>query len=1177
MKKFIIKILKIFLLLTLILLTAALVFVVVNKIGGQWWVGLCILVGLLGLWLGIVFLKKIWLRRREQHFVNQVIEQDEFYLKALGNKEKKSSKELQGRWKEAIDTLKKSHLRKYGNPLYVLPWYMVIGESGSGKTTAIKSARLSSPFAEVSRTSGISGTRNCDWWFFEQAILIDTAGRYAIPIDEGRDKEEWKRFLSLLLRYRKKEPLNGLVVTIAADKLAVSSPELLEELGKSIRRRIDELMHVLGTKFPIYVLVTKCDLVKGMTQFCEQISEKAHDQAMGVLRDLSKHKNIDKFTEHTIHSIGERLKDLRLLFFHKPASRSVAPDLLLFPEEFEKLKLGIYAFIRGAFQENPFQETPILRGLFFSSGKQEGSPFSHFLKELGLIGTEEVLPGTDKGLFLHDLFTKILPSDRALFEPTAGGLKWKRLTRNLGLISWIAISIAACGLLTFSYHKNKETLKYVKSDFSKPFVLQGEIIPDTDTMNQFREAITNVEEKNRDWWIPRFGLNQSIDIEKTLKEKYCMQFRNRFLTSFDKQMAKAMQNFSDATSEEVIGRYVDHLVKRINLLQARSEGQGIEWLQTKPQPSFDTIVLKTDQNLMPEVSKKITNLYHYFLIWQQDTDKKSLIQNMNTLQDMLEDILKLKGITLNWLVGWVNSDPYIKPVIASDFWKNILAKEDDVYVPPAFTIPGKKRINAFIDEIESSLTRPWRNQSRQNYIIESKKRDFKNWYTKSYLQAWYDFLTMFPNSRDRLEKQEQWRPAAEVMASDQGPYFAVLERIAQELEPLDLKGMVPEWVKFVYDFKATKMQALATEKEEKFKKAGLYKKATRKVEKTIKKAEKAFGVQADQTMDMESRMLAAKAFVAYQKALNEISTRTTSWKASYDLGSELYNSEDSDTTSKSPFFTAQDEMNKLETALISPQTDLKSIWKLVTEPLDFLHEFVLKESACYLQEQWKKTVLLEIPEAGDTMNINNLLWGKGGLVKEFIKKTANPFIDQNLYKVYFAKQKMGRKVDFEDGFFSYITKDSKAVELQENYSINIHAFPPDVNIDAMIRPHTTKLLLQCATEKPQELIITSFPVSKTFNWSPRTCENIIFKIEVGNKVLTKKYTGDLAFPEFISDFKYGMHKFLPNEFPAEKTWLEWKRIEYIMVKYRFKGHKPVLELLQSHSGKIPQKITRCWD
>ena len=279
MKKFIIKILKIFLFITFLLLAVFLVFGAVRTMEWEWWVGILILTGLLGLWLGFVFLKKIWLRRREKRFVNQVIEQDESYLKTLSDKERESSKEIQERWKEAIGTLRKSHLTKRGNPLYVLPWYMVIGESGSGKTTAIESARLSSPFAAISRTSGISGTRNCDWWFFEQAILIDTAGRWAIPVDEGRDREEWQKFLSLLTKYRKKEPLNGLVVTIAADKLTDSAPEALEETGKSIRRRIDEIMRVLDTKFPVYVLVTKCDLIQGMTQFCDRISER---QARGT-------------------------------------------------------------------------------------------------------------------------------------------------------------------------------------------------------------------------------------------------------------------------------------------------------------------------------------------------------------------------------------------------------------------------------------------------------------------------------------------------------------------------------------------------------------------------------------------------------------------------------------------------------------------------------------------------------------------------------------------------------------------------------------------------------------------------------------------------------------------------------------------------------------------------------
>ena len=384
MKQILIKIFKLFLVLTAIALGILLVFGISLTLGWPWWVGLFILVGILGLWMGVIFFKKLWLRRREQQFVNQVIEQDDRYLKQMSGKDKEHHQELQHRWKEAMVALKQSQLKKFGNPLYVLPWYMLIGESGSGKTTAIESARLSSPFAEVSRTSGISGTRNCDWWFFEQAVLIDTAGRYAIPVDEGRDKEEWQSFLSLLAKFRKREPLNGLVVTVSADKLLESGSEALEADGKSIRQRVDELMRVLGAKFPIYVLVTKCDLVQGMNLFCGQLTDEALEQPMGLIRqELS--GDIAGFLDRAIEYIGERMRDLRLLIFHK-TDVGTDPALLLFPEEFERLKPGLTAFFRGAFHENPYQESPILRGLYFSSGRQEGSPYSHFLKELHSTG-----------------------------------------------------------------------------------------------------------------------------------------------------------------------------------------------------------------------------------------------------------------------------------------------------------------------------------------------------------------------------------------------------------------------------------------------------------------------------------------------------------------------------------------------------------------------------------------------------------------------------------------------------------------------------------------------------------------------------------------------------------------------------------------------------------------------
>jgi len=1167
MKALIKKTIKIFLLIMLILLSVLLVFGIVLGIGWPWWVGLFILTGVMGLWLGIVFFKKVWLRRREQKFVSQVIEQDEYYLKSLGDQERKNSKELQDRWKEAMEALRKSHLKKYGNPLYVLPWYMVIGESGSGKTTAIKSARLSSPFAEISRTSGISGTRNCDWWFFEEAILIDTAGRYAIPIDEGRDKEEWQRFLSLLTKFRKKEPLNGLVVSIAADKLIDSSPEALESSGKSIRRRIDELMRVLGSKFPVYVLVTKSDLIQGMTQFCNRISEKGYDQAMGALNhNLS--RDIAEFTGRTLYSVSERLKDLRLILFHKPESKGAEPDLLLFPNEFEKLKPGLSAFIRGAFQENPYQETPILRGLFFSSGKQEGTPYSHFLKELGLIEQKEVLPGTDKGLFLHDFFSKILPSDRGLFAPTQRTIEWSRLTRNMGLTSWVAICIAICGLLSFSFVKNLKTLRGVSKEFAKPSILQGEILEDTITMDRFREAVMSVEEQNRSWWIPRLGLTESRNVEIQLKEKYCNQFQNGFLTSFDKQMAETMTRFSAATPEETLGKYAVHLVRRINLLRARIMDEGLEWLKSRPQPLYNNVVLGAGQNLIPEVSEKLSNLYLYFLIWRQD--KTSMNQEMNHLQTWLKHILTFEGATLNWLIDWVNSDPSFSPVTMADFWGSSLEKEEFVSVPPSFTTHGNDQIDVFLKEIESALFDP--------LIIAEQKLEFKKWYSQKYFQIWRDFTTVFATVPDHLGGKEKWKEVAAGMGSDQNPYFALFARIAKELKPFSQAERRPDWINFVYDFQEVKLQA-KTVKKDGLKKAGLVKKVTRKVQTKINRVERAVGVDVGKGFDMESRLLAGQAFFDYQNALNEISPVAISRIVAYKMAAEMYG-QDLDIGS-SPFYAAQHAINRLKTTMTTPKTETKTMWNLVTGPLGFYHEFVLKESACYLQRQWENEVLLEIQEVSDQKNINELLMGEGGFAKKFIKEPAEPFIRRDLKKGYYAKKVMGKSMDFNKYFLSYLTRGTTAtIPVQAAYSVQIKALPTGATgankEEVLLRPDETCLELHCESET-QNLINRNYLVRKTFNWSPQNCGDVIFNIKVGNIILTKKYEGYLAFPEFIKEFVRGQRMFYPREFPHEKAALKRMGIRYITVKYEFKGHGPVLKLLQTVPGRIPQDIAKCWD
>ena len=1163
MKQILIKIFKLFLVLTAIALGILLVFGISLTLGWPWWVGLFILVGILGLWMGVIFFKKLWLRRREQQFVNQVIEQDDRYLKQMSGKDKEHHQELQHRWKEAMVALKQSQLKKFGNPLYVLPWYMVIGESGSGKTTAIESARLSSPFAEVSRTSGISGTRNCDWWFFEQAVLIDTAGRYAIPVDEGRDKEEWQSFLSLLAKFRKREPLNGLVVTVSADKLLESGSEALEADGKSIRQRVDELMRVLGAKFPIYVLVTKCDLVQGMNLFCGQLTDEALEQPMGLIRqELS--SDIAGFLDRAIEYIGERMRDLRLLIFHK-TDVGTDPALLLFPEEFERLKPGLTAFFRGAFHENPYQESPILRGLYFSSGRQEGSPYSHFLKELGLIAERDVLPGTNNGLFLHDFFARILPRDRTLFVPTQRALEWSRFTQNIGLTAWLAFGIALCGLLSYSFVKNLWTLQDVSSEFKKPTIFAGEIVTDVSIMDRYRTAILKISQKNRNWWFPRFGLNESRHVEQQLKAGFCKRFDDVFQSNFDKQMSYRIGDFSAATPMHVIAHYVPHLVRRINLTQTRLEEKDSAALQTMPRPDFGAFALAADyQNISDKIAERYQALYLQNLIWQ--TDENRLNRELNTLRDWLTHTLSLENANLNWLVLWANQHPSAKTVRLEDFWGTDLRVPTETSVAAAFTLDGKKQMDSLLQETEDALVDP--------LILSNKMRQFEGWYQEEYVRTWENFAARFPSGAELLKDRTAWQQVAARMPTPEGPYFALLNKMSDELRPYGPQAAdgteTPAWLNLVYALESAQLQAADEEAAEK---KGILGKTTQKGKSLISQIEKKTGLGKEST-GLAGRMAAGKALYDYRSALLRFVPATSSREVSYQMARQLF--DEGAPVEESAIHLAHDAFNRLQVSLTSAGIQQELFWPLLAGPLNYLNEFISRETACQLQTLWEDNVLVEIQGVSDQMNFNEILFGPDGYTTQFLNGPAKPFIGRSLDKGYHAKTVQGQSIPFDPAFLSFLGKGIKSIKpVKSSYAVTIKGLPTDANSKARIRPHATRLELQCA-DKTQSLINRNYPIQKTFIWSPQNCGEVIFQIEIGNLVLARKYMGHLRFAQFLQDFSTGTHTFYPSDFPDKAGALKRLGIEYINVKYELTGHRSAIATLQARPEKVPLRIAKCW-
>ena len=135
--------------------------------------------------------------------------------------------QLRERFEEAIAALKESRGRDHS--LYSEPWYVIIGAPGSGKSTLLQNSGLQFPLAQrfgKDAVRGVGGTRNCDWWFTDDAIFLDTAGRFTTQdSDPGSDARGWREFLALLKKYRSRRPLNGVILTVSvADLLTLTAP-----------------------------------------------------------------------------------------------------------------------------------------------------------------------------------------------------------------------------------------------------------------------------------------------------------------------------------------------------------------------------------------------------------------------------------------------------------------------------------------------------------------------------------------------------------------------------------------------------------------------------------------------------------------------------------------------------------------------------------------------------------------------------------------------------------------------------------------------------------------------------------------------------------------------------------------------------------------------------------------
>ncbi|HSW20035.1 MAG TPA: type VI secretion system membrane subunit TssM [Ramlibacter sp.] len=388
-----------------------------------------------------------------------------------------SSPELSQRFRQALAMLRtgieaKGATRWWHGRRQVqqLPWYLIIGAPGGGKTTALLQSGLRFPLAErLGRDplAGCGGTRQCDWWFTQDAVFIDTAGRYTTQdSDAAADAQEWQEFLTLLRRHRPLQPVNGVIVTVSVPDLLQGGEELSRQAA-AVAARLDELRRNLDLAFPIYLLVTKADLIAGFIETFGDLPAAQREHLWGLV--------FDPDVAGIPAELGPRLADLaqrlarrgpEALQQERTAQRRLT--IHAFAAQFEALLAPLEGFVRKAFAGIAAEPAQRLRSIALTSGTQEGNPIDRVIGELarshGL--ALRPLPRPDAGgkaFFLKSLLQRLVIAEAPLAGQRLQRLRLRRRAAMFGAALAGAALLGTSALWGQSFRRNLDYVDTVRT------------------------------------------------------------------------------------------------------------------------------------------------------------------------------------------------------------------------------------------------------------------------------------------------------------------------------------------------------------------------------------------------------------------------------------------------------------------------------------------------------------------------------------------------------------------------------------------------------------------------------------------------------------------------------------------------------------------------------------------
>ncbi len=512
--------------------------------------------------------------------------------------------------------------------MYELPWYLTLGDAQSGKGALLDSLDIKRPFGGGPKIEDLG--LPLTWSYFDYGVVLNVRGNVIYDNKKAATSKVWSDLLQQLSYHRARRPLDGIIITVSAEDLyGAKKLSALDMRNKAhiIYQNLITIQNNLSMRLPVYVVVTKTDIIPGFDAFTQSFQTSNLKNIFGW---SSPHSVQQSYSPSWVSVASQEtlacVNDLKLQAFamkHKQEKHIDEDALFVFSEELSKVWDNITVFTNQLFAEGVYKDSHFLRGIYFTGRVEDPKEYT---ADLELFVQKPAV----KICYARDLFMEKIFAERNIGFPSYEIIQsaWRNLTASkIGLLTGLA---ASCFLSLISYHQfrnSKENLAPAIQDIKS-------VMKEIKNLRSDRIGLSKDELENYNKHFDHFL--------KTISENtkfWAFFMPPSWFSSFKKDAYSAVGTAFDLILVQSVHQQVN--AKLTKLLAVPKE---ISKLSEKEKTVFDAVDQKLSEKANPVKTKyfqtlkefvddlvlleKISNAYNNFFISREKDDLFVLMKEL---------------------------------------------------------------------------------------------------------------------------------------------------------------------------------------------------------------------------------------------------------------------------------------------------------------------------------------------------------------------------------------------------------------------------------------------------------------------------------------------------------------------------------------------------------------------